>query len=356
MTCEDYSVYALEERLEFTQTINNVYKSILESEHEYIISCLKEGVILEAGELGDQNTKKVSLWERIKTFFANLFNKFKDKSIKNVNDASKWIKKNQSKLGTIDFNGVELKVVKYRGAKALMQDVSNILSILDRKSREVTSFNSRKEITTEELEKVTLSKYLDASGNLSNGLKMQFRVGSPRAQLQYTSISGDAAKAEINAYIEYCTTYTSKIVPWIRNIMTRIETDIKDMESLISKRSLTAKEGVYINLIESYNTDLFILTEDGKDVDPNKVEVNINQNDKQRLNEKENANKIGQSPKTEKLSDNGLKKVSAFLEIEKLVCTSAMTVLEEMFVVYTKVLKAVLNPDSKDNAANNEES
>lgn len=356
----DYALLALEEQMDFNRTFHNIMMGILESEHEYILNCLEANTVLEAegnATNADKKKEKISLWQRIKKFFADLFDKFKSKFTNNPKYAKKNFDKKKNKLANMNMNGVTIKLLRYQSFNAMQNCVTTIRNNLKNLSKHITSGKSVEEVTTEKDN--IMKPYKNQKGDLTEGLKTYFRVGKATSVLKATEYSGDDAKKELENYINYCSIYETKVLPWLQKEMKNIEDEIKAVEDALKGTSnangasttSNATEGFYLNLESSYNTELFdvIFEADNPDAndpnakfDPNKVEVRVDGNAR---NEQDKRNSESNADKVKGLSNDALKATKILLEAEQLVCTSAMTILEEKFMVYVNVLDKVLKED-----------
>ena len=74
----DYCLETSKMHLLFNKEFNELIIEQMHIEAEYIFKCLEAGIVLEAD---NNSSKKISLWQRIKEFFAKLIAIFKEKTI-----------------------------------------------------------------------------------------------------------------------------------------------------------------------------------------------------------------------------------------------------------------------------------
>lgn len=357
----DYNIMALEEELAFNQAMYNDLISVIESEHNFIMN-----VLLEDGEEGNapasqreiakrnrQQTKAVnrknSLYEKIKIIFQNFIKSFKQKAI---NNAETWLNANLATLNQADYSKIQVTIIYYQPVNNIKNYVTKILDILERSSREYLTGTTAKTVgSAEELQQAILKEYFDEKGSLGGGLVTKFKLGDAKKKPTTKTLTGDAAKTEVDKCIQYCKTYSSEIVTWVQTVMDRVESDIRQMETLVSP----AKESVHTSIIESFSTDISILMEEPATTQTSNQPANQNNTNQNNQNAQGNNARVGVKVIGDNSANNksntGNSTLNAFYKTEQLVVTSLMTAMEAIMFDYLKILHAVYDTIPKNNSA-----
>lgn len=342
----NYTIKALEEELTFNQTMHNTLISVIESEHEYIMSALLEagegenGVPASNKEVVKRNNeqtklmnKKNSLWEKIKIVFQNLIKTFKQKAVNNVDT---WLNTNLATLNKVDYSKIQVTIPVYRPIDDIKNYTTAILNTLNGSAQRYLSGPNEKSLSPEELQKTILSDYLDEKGNFSEGLKAKLKYGDAKKKATTKTLTGDAAKDGVTNCIEYCQTYSKETVRWVESVMSKVEANIKSMENIASP----VKDSVHTSIIESVNTDISILMEEPQNTTQTSTQTTSsnNQNEEPKVGVKMIGNNSG-GIKPASTSEH--KTLDAFYQTEKLIVTTVMTVCESILFDYFKILKDI---------------
>jgi gas vesicle protein len=119
----DYTIMAIEEQMSMCQELGATLLNQLNSEHQYIMECYEEGVVLEADNVADTRPKK-SLWQRIKDFFARIFGLYKNKTEDMVAKNNQFLKEIKPLILTGSMDGLTLEVLDFNSTQK-MADISN---------------------------------------------------------------------------------------------------------------------------------------------------------------------------------------------------------------------------------------
>ena len=240
----DYTIMAIEEQMSMSQELGMALLNSLNNEHQYIMECYEEGVVLEADNVTNAKPKK-SLWERIKDFFRRIFGLFKNKTDDMIAKNNEFLNAIKPLIITGSMDGLTLEVLDFNSSQK-MSDISNKI-INDVKSlRGKTKEDAEKAL--EEIEK----KHSNGEG-LASGLKMEFRIGNPNGTLTYTSYTGANLRTKLSEMCDFCLNYQANYTQ-ADNIRKRYEDDIQAIEQNFPD---DVAESLYLALEGCFADELF---------------------------------------------------------------------------------------------------
>lgn len=334
----DYCVYALQENLSMTQELGLELMRQMNNEHQYIMECYETGVLLEADT--STETKKISLWERIKNFFKKIFGFFTDKAKNLIASNEKFITENKEKLLSKNCTGMRLEVVNYKSQDYLVRKVNEVLNELNIL---IKSHEKPVEELKQELDKIK-AKYMDNEESLANGLKMLLRIGNPKGKLAYSVFEGSAINTKITEYIEYCSSYKDQVAR-INRCRTSAENACRQMDQTLNEkenRSEGTKESVFLILENCYSSDLlgFSMVTEAEEQKDDEVKptggsvTTSNAEEAENDTEKETKSMAGYRTFYNEL-----------FNVMQVLITSAATISEEKYHVFISKLKQILDPE-----------
>lgn len=240
----DYTIMAIEEQMSMSQELGMALLNSLNNEHQYIMECYEEGVVLEADNITNANPKK-SLWERIRDFFHRIFGLFKNKTDDMIAKNNEFLNGIKPLIITGSMEGLTLEVLDFNSSQK-MSDISNKI-INDIKSlRGKTKKDAEKAL--EEIEK----KHSNGEG-FASGLKMEFRIGNPNGTLTYTSYTGANLRTKLSEMCDFCLNYQANYTQ-ADNIRKRYVDDIKNIEQNFPDE---VAESLYLALEGCFADELF---------------------------------------------------------------------------------------------------
>lgn len=344
----DYTIEMKRGILEATIESNNCILARMESESDMIIACFEmTGIIPEIETvLEANNTGNKSFLVKIREFFKNIFNVFmnKAKELFSRNDA--WINENKEKLLKMNLDGFKISTIPYwntsfNDIKSFFNETlnslfSNIRNILNRIKINVDA----KRNNGEKMKFEPLNKFKPKEGSITDGYKNYLRHGSIEPP-KHVEISGSKLKSVVKDAVEYCSTYNKTIVPYLKSQLSHIDSEIRAIESKIS----SIKEStIFIEDAHICESELSFLPgfEVIREVEEKKSNVVITKPENDDKNNNTNTHK-GEEVKTsyDNKSKAELRYIEEGLAHTKLILTSAMTVCEEKYNAYMKILRGL---------------
>lgn len=216
----DYTIMAIEEQMSMSQELGMALLNSLNDEHQYIMECYEEGVVLEADNITNAKPKK-SLWERIKDFFRRIFGLFKNKTDDMIAKNNEFLNAIKPLIITGSMDGLTLEVLDFNSSQK-MSDISNKIINDVKGLRGKTKEDAEKAL--EEIEK----KHSNGEG-FASGLKMEFRIGNPNGTMTYTSYTGANLRTKLSEMCDFCLNYQANYTQ-ADNLRKRYEDDIKNIE------------------------------------------------------------------------------------------------------------------------------
>lgn len=240
----DYTIMAIEEQMSMSQELGMALLNSLNNEHQYIMECYEEGVVLEADNITNAKPKK-SLWERIKDFFRRIFGLFKNKTDDMIAKNNEFLNGIKPLIITGSMDGLTLEVLDFNSSQK-MADISNKI---------INDVKSLRGKTKEDAEKVLeeIEKKHSNDEGFASGLKMEFRIGNPNGTLTYTSYTGANLRTKLSEMCDFCLNYQANYTQ-ADNIRKRYEDDLKTIEQNFPDE---VAESLYLALEGCFADELF---------------------------------------------------------------------------------------------------
>jgi hypothetical protein len=287
-----------------------------------IIDTVDITTLLEATD----NTKS-NFIDNIMEFFKNLFNSFITKNKAFIEANKKWLADNTEKLKSKDYKGIEIEMVPFWVIKP-----DEIINTMNSIANTKPSGSTRDEF----IKSNSILKSIVGEQEIKPALQKYFRVGKS-SNLDKVKVSGSQLKNTVETMLSFVTEY-DKYVDKIQAMKNKYNTELTQLKN-ISKNPKPTNESFSLlentiykesRLISCYNYDL-IFEADTKTTDTRSVSV-VNNN---KTDDKKD------TPVTNKGSNNPdefmMHKV--YIQTNQLVVSTAMSAIEERYVVYMKALK-----------------
>lgn len=327
--------------------------SVMESESEFVLTCLEAMSIVDGLEVVTEAKKGPGIWEKLKEFFKNLFSVFSSKASRFTGRDNKWLNDNVTSLRNIDVKGISIEMVPYwkvttQNVKTVTQNMINKLFSDVKNVRKQLAINvadanvvTRKTMG-KKVEFDALKKYDGIPG-----FKNYLRTGSSKNSEPVT-LSDMELKRLLPSFIEYCLNYERDIVPFIKSQMNYIDKEVKSIESHIK----SVKENTLFieecSLLESelrYCQGFDIIKEAEEEKAKSATDITVNKAEDKEESKDITVKKSGTEESKDKYYSNKttaeLKYLNEGLSNIKLVLTTAMTVLEEKYITYMKLLRSI---------------
>lgn len=306
-------------------------------------SAIKKGTVSAAQKIKN-------LFKRIVDFIKNMSARFKDNLQNLFQNGGKWVADRKDQFAQINYEELSTDIVPYWTGPE-MGAIDLVTRDLKKGLPGLTGSFKAKELSAFQMD--YLKNFHDKDGDLKEGLKNFYRVrnvnGKDRIKVQGSSLKN---------------LVTTKFVPYIA----KYETTIRDVEAQINKvqRELDAIsrrvndrdiatesflfgasfESTEIGFYEDLLQGVMEAVEDEKGTTKDSASGN-NTNatiikDKRTTQQKENDKGEEEfNSKLDNSSDNQIKTYYNFATTQQLVITTYLTILEERYIAYMNVLKAV---------------
>lgn len=361
----DYSLEMKRFIVEAKQDYTYDLLSVMESESEFMLSCLESMSIIDGMDTLLEAKGGPGIWEKIKEFFKNLMGVFTSK-VKSFSDRDlKWLNANVNKLKNTNVDGISMELLSYwkvdfNTIKNTTQSTINRLFADIKSVKKILINASAKNDKLSELVKFdAFTKYDNGDGS-TEGYKNYLRTGNNKGSKPVT-IEGAELKRLIPGFIDYCLSYERDVVPFIKTQMNFIDRETKTIESRIKsvkEHTLLVEDCILTESELRYCQGFEILTEADENISVTTVKVNKSTEENNDETKKDNNSKDTNSTDDKKedyysnTSKAELKYLNEGLSNIKLVLTSTMTVLEEKYVTYMKVLRAVMSSGKEEEGEN----
>lgn len=359
--------YALEMRrfiVASKEEYTNDLLAVMEAEAEFMLACLESMEIVDGLDALMEAKQKPSLWEKIKEFFKNLFSVFTNKVNKLTQRDLKWLNEKSTQLKNANIEGITIELLPLwnMSVNKIKNETQNNINRL---FKEMTTLQ-RVAINTpkvKDLAKFSILKKYDKGYGGLEGYKNYLRVGNT-SDPKKVKLEGSQLKQLIPVFIDYCMNYEKEIVPFFKSQLSYVERETKAIESKLKsiKESYILVENC--NFVDSelkYCNGFEKITEaDEKSKDKSTTGVTDITVNKEEKKEEANSNNKNDNGKNNDVKEDyyknntkaELKYFNEGLAEIKLTITAAMTVLEEKYVMYMKVLRAIAGETKKEELPN----
>lgn len=389
----DYILECLQDTYMSEKYSNELLLEQMERESTFIFTCIENNIINEEDYQVLNEGFLANVLESIKAFFSKIFASFKEKANQLFKTDETWLKENWSNFDTINYSGLEVTVANLWESsidKTIKPAINAIANKIDKNKIPADNILSQYSEDNDKMNAFILKDakiIIQDQETMTDAIKRYFRTGDK--PMKVTTIKGGNLKGYCtNDFRNYCINYKKVAVSYVENEMTNIVSKLDKLESAVTKEAHYND-----NIMDKYsileettfnNTDLIfcsnaspLLEEKGLS---EKQKAAISEADKKKLAEirerntatvKDDAENSLKPTKVEvtdtnkedgENSQNGEKDVNEYdgvtsnqqaylrsvANINKTMVSCAMTVLEEKYNVYMKILKQVVLARSKD--------
>lgn len=339
--------YALEMQrgiLKAKEEANQQLLEAMETEANYLLSCLEQFSILEGYEIVTEAKNGKSFLQRLQEFFKSILEAFTNKVTRLTGRDLKWLHENEKKLKSMDCKGFSIEVIPYWKGPDIEAETKRLL---DNLYKDLGKLKGKTNVKVSEL----LFDSPDFIKKRIDPLKNRLRAGTITEPKPVT-ISDSTLKSLVPKFIDYCMNYQSNVVPFVKNQIKNIDREIKTVEREIKavKESTILVEGaVLIKDTELRYCVGFSQLLEAETTSPTKVTVTK----PEKKEDNDNTETSKEEPNVyEGKSKETLTYVNKALTLIKRILTTAMTVLEEKYTVYMKILRSLVGSsvDEKPNS------
>lgn len=337
----DYALELQRGILKAKEEANQQLLEAMDMEANYLLSCLEQLSILEGYEVVTEAKNSKSFLQRLQEFFKSLIESFTNKVARLTERDLKWLHENEKKLKSMDCKGFSIEVIPYWKGPDIEAETKRLL---DNLYRDLGKLKGKTNVKVSELlfdSPDFIKKHIDP-------LKNRLRAGVITEPKPVT-ISDSSLKSLVPKFIDYCMNYRTNVVPFVKNQIKNIDREIKTVEREIKavKESTILVEGAVLKDTELRYCVGFSQLLEAETTSPTKVTVTKPEK------KEDNTETSKEEPNVyEGKSKQTLTYVNKALTLIKRILTTAMTVLEEKYTVYMKILRSLAGSsvDEKPNS------
>ena len=339
----NYTDILLKKHVELDEAYYNMLLETAEAEVNFLMSCLESGIILEAeGDATSSNNgeKKVGWFRKLIEVVKALFAKFVNKNNDMIAENEKWLNDNLDMIQKMSYDGLKASVV--------VMDTKN-MGVLDQMIQS-TSRMLEPNISKNDLEKLKtkedveqykeFGKILIKDKTFAESVKIKMLGGTDK-EPEPVILEGQSLK-------KYCTTSVvnyvkgyKAIVSSYKKYINALETRVKNLENELKKRGET---------LESYSViENCLFKDSGLRYCCNfDVLYEANNDDKESTVTKDEDMKVNQvvNTHTEGSSTDYVKYMRWAVQLNQVVITTALTIVEMHYINSVKLLKNVISANA----------
>lgn len=346
----NYTELTLSFQLEANREFQSILFEQMDRESDFILSCLESMVVtMEAVENGE--TKR-NFFQKIIDFIKKLFGLFSEKAKTLIQSNKQWLDENADKLSKLNYDSLEIQMIPFwnRSSNDIIAEVNKILTKSTNSLKgNIDRFKDMKNVKEE-----LFKEYLDENGELTGGLKNNFRVGASKGPIKTVQLKDtDLKNRVVGEFVKYCQTYGSTVVPAITKLSNDITRVLDGIDKNIKtkspvKESFCLVEGDIYSNTELVYCENFIVLEAEQPAEDKKPDSS-NTNDKKQSptkvevtdhGDKENAEK---QDKLNSMSSTELTVAKNIAQVSHIAFSAALTVLEERNSAYMNAMKQILS-------------
>lgn len=315
-------------------------------------------------EAGNESSPKVDLktgkgkgafLTKIVQAFHSIMQLFMNNSKKLRKKYNAWVKEASKHIESVDYSKLQVNVdPAYIKAGSTLNNISNMTAIKRLINRGMYTEANRKRILSNGTDYTNMETFLKTdifkdllnnSGSLPEGAKSFFRFGSPNVTEQSPKVyTGEELKSVVKTCANYCIGYDK-----LTNELNRVKTLCVNTIKAVSDRNQAVSEA-YIYLEESFikDTELVLLypmleaETEGDSHKSQKPDIQTGSTNKEDDRDTTNMrSNVASSSKEE------LKFIKFSAQALQMILTSALTVAEERYVSYIKILRYALKEKYK---------
>lgn len=353
MQSTDYSLAMKRCIVEAKRDCNIDMLAIMESEADFIFSCMESMSIIDGYDVIREAKETTSIWEKLKAFFNKIFEVFTNKTKKMFDIDIKWLNANSEALRRGNYDGLSIEMYPYWNMPVdkIKSELQNATNKVFNDIRNIKRYviNAANKLDKDNITFNYIKRYDDGNGNTTEGFKNYLRTGNAKNP-KATALSGAQIKSRIDEMIKYCTTYNNSIVPYIKKQMDAIDREVKKIETTmksVKEHTIFIEDSYILETSLRYCTGVETLLEADNDDKPSPTQVKVTSTKNDENNTEKNTDdnkpkeKDGKTIDYSKHSKYELRYLNEGLGHIKLMLTATMSVFEERYIAYMKALRSL---------------
>lgn len=309
----------------------------------------KAGATIKKGTVTAAQKIK-NLFKRIIEFIKNMSARFKDNLQSLFQNGGKWVADRKDQFAQINYEELSTEIVPYWNGPE-MGAIDFVTRDLKKGLPGMTGAFKSKDLST--FQKDYLKNFHDKDGDLKEGLKNFYRVRNVNGK-DRVKVQGNTLKNLVTSkFVPYITNYNNTIRD-VDGQITKVQRELDAITRRVNDRNIATESFLFGASFESTEIALYSdllqgvmeATEDEKGTTKDSAggdntSATITK-DKRTTQQK--ANEKGEeqfSSNLDNSSDNQIKTYYNFATTQQLIVTTYLTILEERYIAYMNVLKAV---------------
>lgn len=291
------------------------------------------------------------LFKKLINFIKNMGSRFKDNLQNIYQNGGKWVEQRKDQFNDIDYKDMSTEAVPYWTGKALGQ-IQMVNTDLKKGLPTGPALSNFK--TIEDFQSNILKRYHDSSGSLKDGLLNFYRVNNVNGKDRVTIGGNQLRSLVLGTAIPFISNY-DKIINDVNAQISKVERELIAIDRTLSSRNITMESFLF----ESNFKDTEFALHQGL-LDEIVLENTTNDNstskdstgkgntsvsmvkDKRTPQQREEDNREGEfANDIDAAGSRVVKKYYYYATTQQLVLTTYLTVLEERYITYLNILKAV---------------
>lgn len=341
----DYVGLAIQNNIKLEKIYLESMLEVYEAEKAFIEDCLEAGMItLEGMEKTEvEVVKKRNIIDRIFDALEALFGKFKEKITVLTDKNAIWLKKN---LVYLNMENVK-KLPEFEAYPLWLRTDKDIMNELQTLANNVINQTKNKQPDLKEIENVVRKTIGGKSESIGKDAIAYFRSGKKDTPLQTVKINGEGLTKYFNEMYNYAIKYDKIVVPSVQKYMNQLKNTVKTIAPPEQVReSFCYLENAFysdteIGLLPNPNVPFVLEETVDSQVKNGKIDDNPNKEKTQSVTSIKMSSSDDKKEDKEKTHDTQY--IKDVTNVLKILQGAALTVLEERYLLFIAIFKAVLN-------------
>lgn len=352
----DYVGMAIQNNIKLEKIYLESVLDVLDSERLFMEECLEAGMItLEAIEKTEvEITKKRNIIDRIFDALEALFGKFKEKIVILSDRNSQWLNKNLVYITKDNLSKLpqfEAYPLWERNYQAIMNDLRNLTTGLINQTKV-------KQPDMKGIEEV-VRKTIGGKNDIGKDAIVYFRSGKAGENLKPITTNGAALVKYLEGMYTYAVKYDKIVVPAVQKYMNQLKNVVKTIAPPESvSESFCYLEGVnYSDTLIGLLPNMYgaPVLEETEDTQMKNGKINDNQKNEEGPKSVTSIKMTGNNDSEQNGKPiHDTQYVKDITNVLKILQGAALTVLEEQYLLFIAIFKAVLQNEGVKTKENNE--
>ena len=342
----DYVGLAIQNNIKLEKIYLESMLEVYEAEKAFIEDCLEAGMItLEAMDKTEvEVVKKRNIIERIFDALNALFGKFKEKITILTDKNAIWLKRN---LVNLNMENVK-KLPEFEAYPLWLRTDKDIMNDLQTLANNVINQTKNKHPDLQGIEAVVRKTIGGKGDSIGKDAIAYFRSGKRDVPLQTVKINGEGLSKYFQEMYNYAIKYDKIVVPSVQKYMNQLKNTVKTIAppEQVNESFCYLENALYsdtmIGLLPNPNASFVLEETEDSQVKNGKIDDNPNKEKTQSVTSiKMSSSDDDKKDTKSKVQDTQY--VKDVTNVLKILQGAALTVLEERYLLFIAIFKAVLN-------------